>query len=313
VPMPSGPPYRNEEGGFEIQMPDAPKEDVIPLEGTKVLMHMASATWGDATYYAGWLDFPVGAKIDVDGALRGAEKNVCMQDAVDVNKRRTFQYDDRFTAHDLVATSKNATPWKDMIRTIFVDGRTYIVLVRGVRDEASARTFLDSFHLIEDAPAKSNSVVGTLGPASATFPGEPTEAITQQQGPNGPMPVRTLRLTQRKLDIGIELAVDPKPGPEASLDPQKRLDGVRDLYVKTFGGDVKADERVTVSSLPARHLKLDLGDRGVVELIALFPKKDTMILGTAATRVTAADADRAAVRKFIASLAVAPTSSDKRQ
>ena len=172
-------PYRNEDGAFEVRMPNAQTvhQERLRDGGQKI------TTEDDGVkYHVLWIDFPVGAPVNPAGAMAGAEKDVLKQDRLAVTSDRDFSFDGRFPAREVVAKSTSGESFEDVLRTIYVDGRLYSVFVRGVRDEPSARAYLESFHLLDARKARGPWVAGTLGPASASFPGyKPRE----RRGPRG--------------------------------------------------------------------------------------------------------------------------------
>lgn len=302
-----GTPHRDEAGRYEVAMPGTPKVEEVPSKLLSTAMHMASAKAGAATYYVMWFDFPVGAEVNVPGAFEGAQVNVSKQDEVTVTSTREFTFAGGLPARDVVAESTNGKPWKDVMRFVFADRRMYSVFVRGVDDEARARAFLDSFHLLAASHTEAPWVTGTLGPATASFPETPREATKPTPGPDGPMDVRTLRVTRGGLDMGLQVVVDPKPGPEASADPEARLDGARDTFAAGLQvARVARDEKTTVGGKPARRLTFELGHgRGSMEATIVFSKRDTMVVAMAAISEAATAAEHTDALRFLDSFDLA--------
>jgi hypothetical protein len=295
--------YEDEAGRFAIAMPGKPKLKETPSKHGSGPMHEASVEAVDASYYTMWFDFPVGAAVNADGAFDGAQNNLCKQDEVAVDSTRELTQTGGFPTREIVATSRGLKPWKDMARFVYVAPRLYMVLVRGVTDDAKARAYLDSFRILSRSASTAPWVVGTLGPVKASFPDAPKEGRSQQPGPDGPMEVRTLRFARGALEMGIQLTVDPKPGPEGGADIQRRLDAARDVFVRGLGATrVALDEKVKLGGRPARHLLLELGPRGTAQIKIVYPKADTLAVGMVVLTTAAEALDRADGQRFLDSL-----------
>ncbi len=298
--------YRNEAGRFELAMPGTPTTEELEnkLVGTT---HLASVKVGEVTYYAMWVDFPIGMAVNVPGAFDGAQNNICKQDDVTVTSSRELTFDGGAPERDVVAESTSRKPWKDEMRFIYVAPRLYTLLVRGVTDEAPAKAYLQSFRVLPSVASEAAWTLGTLGPATASFPATPKEAKSMQQGPEGPMEVRTLRLTRGGIDMGLQLTVDPKPGPEADADIEVRLDAVRDTLMHGLGATrVTLDEKRSRGGLHTRRVALDLGKgRGTTEIEIAFPKKDTLVMAMVVLTDPHTDAEKADGKRFLDSFAPA--------
>jgi hypothetical protein len=299
--------YVDVEGRFEIDMPGKPLVEEAPPKLGSGPPHMASVKSGDATYYAMWMDFPVGTPVNVPGAFDGAQNNICKQDSVVVKSLRDFTLSEGIPARDVVAESTTATPWKDTMRFVWVAPRMYSIFVRGVTNDARAQAYLASFKITSLATA-GPWVTGTLGSASASFPGTPTEGKTTQPGPDGPTDVRMLRFTRGALDVGLQLVVDPRPGLEANVEIERRLDVTRTSFLQTFGATrVAKEERVVLAGHPARRVRYELGDgRGDAELVLAFPRKDTLVMAMVALAEAHTATDAADGKRFLDSFLPAP-------
>jgi hypothetical protein len=145
--------YHDDEGRFEITMPVAPKIEQQPGSTFSDAMHAATATppGGGNEVRVLWFDFRDPSMVNVAGAFDGGQNNMCKQDELLVQSQREFTFPGGFPARDTMATSKTAEPWKDMMRFVYADGRVYIVVVRDVRDDAKAQSYIDSFKLFPRA------------------------------------------------------------------------------------------------------------------------------------------------------------------
>lgn len=88
------------------------------------------------------------------------------------------------------------------------------------------------------------------------FPGPPTEDVRDVRTNVGPVRMRTSSYT-----IGDKIFMtiaSSYPGSVAMGDPEKNLDGARNGSLQNVKGTLRSERRLNVSSMPARHLLIDM-------------------------------------------------------
>jgi hypothetical protein len=154
LPMPEPratqkPTYSSPEEGFRIAMPGTPtREDSGGASGV-------GSKVGPTHYYVQWFDMPTTAPFNLVGMMDGGLNSIVKQDKVRVTSSEEESFSGRFCARSFTAKSATGDEFVDMGRMVFVPPRLYVVLVRDVQDEATARAFIDSLELVprKAAPA----------------------------------------------------------------------------------------------------------------------------------------------------------------